>query len=351
MPAPRGGDATDRADSIGPVNVSAPRNKLGITDYDELQRAERDITSYRSAELRESPVVGGFDLKHLQAIHKRLFSDVYQHAGKLRDESISKLHVVAGEQRLSSSFAPPQDIRNNARRVFNHVAADRQFKGTTDREFDQKLGRLYADINSLHPFKDGNGRTQREFLRQLALESGRELDFRHITAEQNDRASSAAHERGDNTGLRDIITAARTGRSLEKVVIPQPTTSDRSPADLRAALEFTAAAQKLYTAVEHTNRAFNARTQRPTPALSATERRVLVSYAEVLAARHAKEPLATPARNAQLVAGGLAVLDHPKDANPFRHPELHKIYNSQVDYNRRLEAERDRSTPTPELDR
>ena len=351
--SPAATDAGDRAARVGPINFTAPANKLGIADYGRLQAAERDITAFRAAELVEIPAAGAYDLKHLQTIHRRLFSDVYPHAGKLRTESISKLYVSGGEQRLSSSFARPQDLRNNAGRVFNHVAADRQFRGTTDREFDEKMGRLYADINTLHPFKEGNGRAQRAFLRQLALESGRDLDFRVIGPDQNNRAASLAHEHNDTTGLRDIINAARTGRGQVKTMIPQPSTASPSAADLRAALAFTACAQKLYEHVEQVNAAATANTPRLAPAITPADRRILVGYAEVLAERHAQEPLSAPARNAQMVAGGLAVIDHPKDANPFQNPALSKIYGSQLNYSRHLDAVAERAgrAPEPELER
>jgi cell filamentation protein len=65
-------------------NSSVLINKLNITDEDELNAAERKITSLKIAEISDNPVKGEFDLKHLQDIHRHIFKDIYDWAGEIR---------------------------------------------------------------------------------------------------------------------------------------------------------------------------------------------------------------------------------------------------------------------------
>jgi hypothetical protein len=66
------------------------RNRLDIADEATLEEIEADLVATRSYELSQSPLEGSFDLAHLQAIHRRLFADVYEWAGELRTIDISK---------------------------------------------------------------------------------------------------------------------------------------------------------------------------------------------------------------------------------------------------------------------
>lgn len=91
------------------------RNRLGITDRDELARAEAVLTATRLYELARAPIVGGYDLAHLQAIYRYVFSDVYEWAGQIRTVSI-------GMGRL---FWLPQHLESLAGQVFDRLARGR----------------------------------------------------------------------------------------------------------------------------------------------------------------------------------------------------------------------------------
>src|SRR5690606_22015555 len=71
-------------------NTNVLINKLNIWDEKELEISERRITTVKIAKLYEKPITGNFDMKHLQAIHKHIFQDIYPFAGKFRDEQIAK---------------------------------------------------------------------------------------------------------------------------------------------------------------------------------------------------------------------------------------------------------------------
>jgi fido (protein-threonine AMPylation protein) len=142
-------------------------NKLGIKTQEELSRAESVLVIGRATELSTKPIKGNFDLKHLQAIHKYLFQDVYDWAGKIRTVNISK---------GNSPFARVDFIESYMQDVHRHLAKDNFLRALEKKAFVEKFTNVYGDINAAHPFREGNGRATREFMVQLAEQAGYSLD-------------------------------------------------------------------------------------------------------------------------------------------------------------------------------
>lgn len=178
------------------------RNRLGITDPDELARAEADLTALRLVELRRSPLPGRYDLAHLQAFHRVVFGDVYDWAGELRTVSI-------GKGRL---FCLPDRIEAVASDVFARLAAADHLRGLGRTQFVERAADLLGEINALHPFREGNGRAQRAFLAQLAHAAGYEVLWALMDPAENVEASRASHA-GDGTGLRRMLDRLVRARS------------------------------------------------------------------------------------------------------------------------------------------
>lgn len=155
-------------------------NYLNIKDPKELENAERDLTSIRLAELNDRPIVGKWNLKHLQKIHKYIFQDVYPFAGKIRDEQIHK---------DGFPFANPLYIEQEAKKLFDELKSEGYLKGLKKGVMCERLAYYYSELNVLHPFREGNGRTQREFLRTLALRNGYTLDWTLVSREELLKAS------------------------------------------------------------------------------------------------------------------------------------------------------------------
>ncbi|MBR3157196.1 Fic family protein [Candidatus Saccharibacteria bacterium] len=162
-------------------NTRILRNKFDIHDLDELSDAERRLAKYRARELFESPIEGKFDFKHLQAIHKYLFQDVYAWAGEVRTVDIAKGNLFC------RYFA----IEEEAKRIFGELKSEKYLIGLNVGDFGKRLAYYLAEINALHPFREGNGRTQREFVRQLAYQNGYFLSFAGVSKEQMIKASVA----------------------------------------------------------------------------------------------------------------------------------------------------------------
>lgn len=160
------------------INNEVLKNKFGITDEKELARKERTKSSIRLLEILdgEAKIKHTFDLEHLQKIHKYLFQDIYSWAGKVRDVDIAKGDTL---------FCKAINIDNFSKEIFFKLQKENFFKGITKKEeLVEKLASLFLDINALHPFREGNGRTQREFVRELAEERGYNLDFKNISKEE-----------------------------------------------------------------------------------------------------------------------------------------------------------------------
>jgi len=138
------------------------RNLADITDPDVLLFFESVAVAKRIQELYEKPIkIKGAD--GLLSIHRHLFQDVYSWAGEKRKVEISK----AGKQ-----FFPTTHF-DNAFRFINTLISDYRNISKKDKlQIAEKLAEILDNVNYLHPFREGNGRTQREFLRLLALEKG-----------------------------------------------------------------------------------------------------------------------------------------------------------------------------------
>jgi cell filamentation protein len=176
------------------LSTGVLHNRLGLTDPVALATAEADFSAARLAALELRPIPGGFDLPHLQAVHWHVFSDVYAWAGQLRT-------VALGKGRL---FCPPGEIEARAAVVFGDLARAGHLRGLDRPSFVAGLAELFAQVNALHPFREGNGRTQRAFLSQLAREAGRPVSWARLDPVANVEASVAAAE-GDLRPLRALL--------------------------------------------------------------------------------------------------------------------------------------------------
>ena len=133
-------------------------NKLGIMSATDLARAEYNITNLRIAELTVTPVAGTFDLDHLKAIHKHLFSDVYEWAGQTRTMNVVKPDPE--DPRWVSTFAPAKTIHDVATSIREGLAEWKNLKELNQKDFTTLLATTYVTLNDMHPFPEGNGRSK-----------------------------------------------------------------------------------------------------------------------------------------------------------------------------------------------
>ena len=143
-------------------------NKLGIRDEDQLMRNEALLYGIKSSELMAQPLKPDFSFEDYKQIHKYLFDMLYDWAGEIRTISISK---------SATRFATPEHIEENGTKIFERLRSLNYFCGLPRDEFVSQIADLYHTINMLHPFREGNGRTQRVFFFQLIRNAGYEIDY------------------------------------------------------------------------------------------------------------------------------------------------------------------------------
>ncbi|WP_179223576.1 Fic/DOC family protein [Paenibacillus tyrfis] len=124
-------------------------NYAGIRDEEQLKVFESIVTANRLAQLILTPTLGNFDLTHLKSIHHHIFQDVYPFAGKLRTEDIVK---------DTFRFAPMQFLESSATDLFRDLAKEKFLKDLPMADFAKRASHYMAEINVLHPFREGNGR-------------------------------------------------------------------------------------------------------------------------------------------------------------------------------------------------
>ena len=143
-------------------------NKFDIQDEEKLNEIESVIASARYAEWLNAPQSATFDFEHYKAIHRYLFSDLYDWAGEVRSVDISK---------KGTRFTPANKIEKQAESIFRRLRERNHFKGLPRDEFVEELVDFYCITNLLHPFREGNGRAQRLFLTQLIRNAGCDINF------------------------------------------------------------------------------------------------------------------------------------------------------------------------------
>ena len=135
-----------------------------------------------------------FDVEHLNAIHTYLFEDIYSFAGKYRNENIAK-----GVFR----FAEWEYIEPELQRLFKELKNENYLADLSKEELAERLAYYLSELNVLHPYREGNGRTTREFIRELALKNGYNLNLSKVTPQDFLKASIKSI--ADTTDLANLI--------------------------------------------------------------------------------------------------------------------------------------------------
>lgn len=137
------------------------KNKVNLQNQDDLDQFEQMMFQTRA---EEDLPLGKFDLKHYQSLHHHFFQDVYVWAGEIR---------VIRTSKGDSMFCYPEHIETQMNRIFEELSLERHLMNISDKkEFSERAAYFLSEINVVHPFREGNGRTQLSFLTLLAANSG-----------------------------------------------------------------------------------------------------------------------------------------------------------------------------------
>jgi fido (protein-threonine AMPylation protein) len=152
-------DATDFTIS----GTGVLRNKLGITDSADLSRVAADSAALRLAELQATPVRGGFDTAHLQAIHHHLYQDLYDWAGDLRS--------------IDSGNVPASQVEKFLDSVLDRLSRENHLKGLSAEEWANSASAYLYDLGAIQPFLAGNEIALHEFTVELARKNNLSLQW------------------------------------------------------------------------------------------------------------------------------------------------------------------------------
>jgi len=139
------------------------RNKLGITDSAALLKATTDSTVLRLAELHASPIRGGFDSAHLQAIHHHLYQDLYDWAGELRS--------------IDAHNVPASQVEKSIDSVLDRLSRENHLKGLSAEEWAGSASAYLYDLGTIQPFLAGNEVALQEFAVELARKNNLSLQW------------------------------------------------------------------------------------------------------------------------------------------------------------------------------
>ena len=170
-------------------------NKFDIHDNKKLEEIERKIVLAKLYELRQNRQIGNFDIAHFVGIHKFLFEDIYPFAGLFRNENIAKGNF---------SFAEWEYIEDELKKLLENLKEENYLQNLDRDTFIKRLSYYMAELNVLHPFREGNGRTIREFIRQLAYKNGYILNLKNINPKE--MLHACIRSVVDTTQLENIIS-------------------------------------------------------------------------------------------------------------------------------------------------
>ena len=169
------------------------KNKLGITDSAALVKATTDSTALRLAELRATPVRGGFDSAHIQAIHHHLYQDLYDWAGELRTIDVGNVPASQVEKSLNS--------------VFDRLSRENHLKGFSAEEWVRSGSAYVYDLGTIQPFLAGNEIALQEFAVELARKNNLSLQW-EATPEIASDSIALLSQAEQSANLRRLIMLA-----------------------------------------------------------------------------------------------------------------------------------------------
>jgi cell filamentation protein len=161
-------------------------NRLDIRSQATLDAFEAEITAQRASE----PLPAGrLSYRHYRAIHRHLFQDVYPWAGRIRTVRIFK---------QASSFCYPEHIDREMKRLFQWLRKRQLLCGLDAKTFAREAAHFIAALNAIHPFREGNGRTQLSFLILLADRAGHRLAPKRVDPKAILKATVASFKGNEN---------------------------------------------------------------------------------------------------------------------------------------------------------
>lgn len=171
------------------------KNKLGITNTKDLNEVEAELAALAVQELLLRKPPTEFSVANLQAIHKEIFQEVYPWAGEFR-----KVDIAKGD----TYFEKHQDIATKLDSLFEDCKSKNYFKSLPAEEFAQESANFLIQLNLIHPFREGNGRSQRLLLSQMALNAGYKIEWSGVSDSAMKKACIDGAE-GNSSTMKKLL--------------------------------------------------------------------------------------------------------------------------------------------------
>lgn len=172
--------------------TSVLKNRARLRDAETLDNFELEMSTLRS---QEALPEGRFTPAHYKSIHHHLFQDVYTWAGKYRTVRTAK---------GGNWFCYPEHINSSMNQLFNKLAGPAFKPGSSEADFLDASTDFLAELNAIHPFREGNGRSQLTFMHLLSRRAGHPLDLERVEPETFMPAMIASFH-GNNGPLRSEL--------------------------------------------------------------------------------------------------------------------------------------------------
>lgn len=183
------------------------KNKFNMRDEKILNMIEAELTSLHLADIHKNGIKGNFNFAHYKYIHKKIFGDIYPFAGKTRTVSISK-----GDTTFCIWMYIDEQMELIFEQIRINIIENPNILKLSKNDLILLISEYMVELNMIHPFREGNGRTLREYFRLLSLYLGYQLDY----SECDKYEILEADIRGTKGDLNPLIKVLE--KSLNKII-------------------------------------------------------------------------------------------------------------------------------------
>ncbi len=156
------------------------KNLADITDKKTLEIFEDAVADASILEIMPILETAKIDFELWKKIHKLMFGDIYEWAGQIRTVRMTK---------GMSLFANPQFIEHVAKDIFKELEQEKYLTNLSFEKLAARLSYYYNDLNAIHPFREGNGRSLKLIITEIARRSGYHIRWKNLSFQDNVAAS------------------------------------------------------------------------------------------------------------------------------------------------------------------
>lgn len=176
-------------------NSNVLRNISEIKDAEKLEKFEQNVTEINALDAAEYARDRNINFVLWLEIHRLLFKEIFQWAGEIRNVQMAKDNVV---------FAHPENINSEAKIIFDKLESDNYLQNIDKDVLSKKLAYYFTELNALHPFREGNGRSQKLLINELVRQLGHKVAWNKITSTEHMEAVKSGFF-GSNKKLENLF--------------------------------------------------------------------------------------------------------------------------------------------------